>query len=155
MTNVCSNPSNQIGFILFLATALIHSFSASVYFHCFLYCSPPDETDGPPGAIAMASMLLSLGKKVTIITDRRAMNLNTDLINECVKSGKKFTLYICTYLCMSRFYLSSRCYKFWCHSWHCIFYYQVHARYQTRFAAVNICKSHAIPQSSRMFFAFS
>ncbi|TWW71603.1 D-glutamate cyclase, mitochondrial [Takifugu flavidus] len=49
--------------------------------------NPPDETDGPPGAIAMASMLLSLGKKVTIITDRRAVNLNRDIINECVKKG--------------------------------------------------------------------
>lgn len=123
---------------------------------CFLFCSPPDETDGPPGAIAMASMLLSLGKKVTIITDRRAVTLNRDIINECVKSGKKCTLYIFSYLCMCRFYLRSWCCKvWWNHAHHCIFYYQFHARYQTRFAAVNICKSHAIPQSSWMLFFLS
>lgn len=50
--------------------------------------SPPDETDGPPGAIAMASMLLSLGKKVTMVTDKRALEMNQAIINEAVRTGK-------------------------------------------------------------------
>lgn len=49
--------------------------------------SPPDETDGPPGAIAMATMLLSLGKQVTMVTDRRAFEMNQALINEAVRTG--------------------------------------------------------------------
>lgn len=50
--------------------------------------SPPDETDGPPGAIAMASMLLSLGKKVTMVTDKRAVEMNQAIISEAVRTGK-------------------------------------------------------------------
>lgn len=50
--------------------------------------SPPDETDGPPGAIAMASMLLSLGKKVTMVTDNRALEMNQAIIDEAVRTGK-------------------------------------------------------------------
>lgn len=48
---------------------------------------PPDETDGPPGAIAMAHMLLALGKQVTMVTDKRGLKLNQDLMEEAVKSG--------------------------------------------------------------------
>nr|XP_046268557.1 D-glutamate cyclase, mitochondrial isoform X2 [Scatophagus argus] len=49
--------------------------------------SPPDETDGPPGAIAMATMLLSLGKQVTWVTDRRALDMNRAIIDEAVRTG--------------------------------------------------------------------
>ncbi|XP_072314253.1 D-glutamate cyclase, mitochondrial [Eucyclogobius newberryi] len=49
--------------------------------------NPPDETDGPPGAVAMANMLLSLGKQVTMATDRRGLQLNQDIISEAVSSG--------------------------------------------------------------------
>lgn len=51
--------------------------------------SPPDETDGPPGAVAMASMLLSLGKKVTLVTDRRALEMYQDIMKEAVRTGGK------------------------------------------------------------------
>ncbi len=53
---------------------------------CFSF-SPPDETDGPPGAIALATMLLSLGKQVTMITDRRALDMNRAIIDEAVRKG--------------------------------------------------------------------
>lgn len=39
----------------------------------------------------MASMLLSLGKHVTMVTDKRAVDFTRALITECVKSGKKCT----------------------------------------------------------------
>lgn len=54
---------------------------------CFPF-SPPDETDGPPGAIAMATMLLSLGKQVTMVTDRRALDMNQAIIDEAVRTGE-------------------------------------------------------------------
>lgn len=53
---------------------------------CFTF-SPPDETDGPPGAIAMATMLLSLGKQVTMVTDRRALEMNRAIVDEAVRTG--------------------------------------------------------------------
>lgn len=49
--------------------------------------SPPDETDGPPGALAMATMLLALGKQVTMVTDRRALQMNQVLVEEAVRTG--------------------------------------------------------------------
>lgn len=36
----------------------------------------------------MASMLLSLGKKVTMVTDNRALEMNQAIINEAVRTGK-------------------------------------------------------------------
>uniref|UniRef100_A0A671TFS5 D-glutamate cyclase n=1 Tax=Sparus aurata TaxID=8175 RepID=A0A671TFS5_SPAAU len=53
---------------------------------CFPF-SPPDETDGPPGAIAMATMLLSLGKQVTMVTDKRGLDMNRAIIDEAVRTG--------------------------------------------------------------------
>ncbi|CAH2328036.1 Hypothetical predicted protein [Pelobates cultripes] len=49
--------------------------------------NPPEETDGPPGAIAMAAMLQALGKTVAIVTDQRALDLNKNLIDLAVKQG--------------------------------------------------------------------
>nr|XP_005285452.1 D-glutamate cyclase, mitochondrial isoform X3 [Chrysemys picta bellii] len=48
---------------------------------------PPEENDGPPGAIAMAAMLQSLEKDVVIVTDQRAMGLNKKIIEDCVQQG--------------------------------------------------------------------
>ncbi|XP_053232997.1 D-glutamate cyclase, mitochondrial isoform X1 [Podarcis raffonei] len=48
---------------------------------------PPEENDGPPGAIAMAAMLKALGKNVAIVTDQRALNLNEKIIKEAVEQG--------------------------------------------------------------------
>ncbi|XP_032356022.1 D-glutamate cyclase, mitochondrial isoform X2 [Etheostoma spectabile] len=69
--------------------ALSHAFSVAITtgFPTHYMHSPPDETDGPPGAIAMATMLLSLGKKVTLVTDRRALEMNQAIIDEAVKTG--------------------------------------------------------------------
>lgn len=49
---------------------------------------PPEENDGPPGALAIAAMLQALEKEVAIVTDQRAMNLNKKIIEEAVQIGK-------------------------------------------------------------------
>ncbi|KAM4690808.1 D-glutamate cyclase, mitochondrial isoform 1-T3 [Rhinophrynus dorsalis] len=49
--------------------------------------NPPEETDGPPGAIAMAAMLQALGKQVSIVTDERAIDLHKDVLDRCVQQG--------------------------------------------------------------------
>lgn len=36
----------------------------------------------------MATMLLSLGKRVTMVTDRRALDMNQAIIDEAVKTGE-------------------------------------------------------------------
>ncbi|XP_067848174.1 D-glutamate cyclase, mitochondrial isoform X3 [Heptranchias perlo] len=48
---------------------------------------PPEETDGPPGAIAMAAMLQALKKSVVIVTDQRALKMNKKIIEEAVEQG--------------------------------------------------------------------
>ncbi|NXQ50961.1 GLUCM protein, partial [Catharus fuscescens] len=48
---------------------------------------PPEENDGPPGALAIAAMLQALEKQVAIVTDQRAMDLNKKIIEEAVKLG--------------------------------------------------------------------
>ncbi|KAG7465782.1 hypothetical protein MATL_G00157280 [Megalops atlanticus] len=48
---------------------------------------PPEETDGPPGAIAMAATLRALGKEVAIVTDRRALELNLRIMEDAVERG--------------------------------------------------------------------
>ncbi|XP_021259638.1 UPF0317 protein C14orf159 homolog, mitochondrial isoform X2 [Numida meleagris] len=48
---------------------------------------PPEENDGPPGALAIAAMLQALEKDVAIVTDQRAMDLNKKIIEEAVQIG--------------------------------------------------------------------
>ncbi|KFO76435.1 hypothetical protein N303_08023, partial [Cuculus canorus] len=48
---------------------------------------PPEENDGPPGALAIAAILQALEKEVSIVTDQRAMNLNKKIIEEAVQLG--------------------------------------------------------------------
>ncbi|NWV23970.1 GLUCM protein, partial [Origma solitaria] len=48
---------------------------------------PPEENDGPPGALAIAAMLQALEKEVAIVTDHRAMDLNKKIIEEAVQLG--------------------------------------------------------------------
>ncbi|XP_044293116.1 D-glutamate cyclase, mitochondrial isoform X2 [Varanus komodoensis] len=48
---------------------------------------PPEENDGPPGAIAMVAILKALGKNVVIVTDQRALGLNKKIIKEAVEQG--------------------------------------------------------------------
>ncbi|KAF7649258.1 hypothetical protein LDENG_00144280 [Lucifuga dentata] len=75
--------------LLHSCLALSHSSSVAITtgFPTHYMHSPPDETDGPPGAIAMATMLLALGKQVTLITDRRALEMNKAIIDEAVRTG--------------------------------------------------------------------
>ncbi|XP_061742092.1 D-glutamate cyclase, mitochondrial-like [Nerophis ophidion] len=69
--------------------ALSHASSVAITtgFPTHYMHSPPDETDGPPGAVAMATMLLSLGKKVTLVVDRRALEMNQAIMAEAVKKA--------------------------------------------------------------------
>ncbi|KAJ8393064.1 hypothetical protein AAFF_G00069680 [Aldrovandia affinis] len=48
---------------------------------------PPEETDGPPGAIAMAATLQALGKEVAIVTDHRALEMNARIMADAVEKG--------------------------------------------------------------------
>uniref|UniRef100_A0A8C3P4I5 D-glutamate cyclase, mitochondrial n=2 Tax=Cyanoderma ruficeps TaxID=181631 RepID=A0A8C3P4I5_9PASS len=48
---------------------------------------PPEENDGPPGALAIAAVLQALEKQVAIVTDHRAMELNKKIIEEAVRLG--------------------------------------------------------------------
>ncbi|NXO14332.1 GLUCM protein, partial [Oriolus oriolus] len=48
---------------------------------------PPEENDGPPGALAMAAMLQALEKQVAIVTDQRDMDLNKKIMEEAVQLG--------------------------------------------------------------------
>ncbi|XP_019600676.2 D-glutamate cyclase, mitochondrial isoform X2 [Rhinolophus sinicus] len=48
---------------------------------------PPEETDGPPGAIALATFLQALEKGVSMIVDQRALSLFEKLVEEAVEQG--------------------------------------------------------------------
>ncbi|XP_036592696.1 D-glutamate cyclase, mitochondrial isoform X2 [Trichosurus vulpecula] len=48
---------------------------------------PPEETDGPPGAIAIAAILQALEKEVAIVVDGRAMSLHRKIIEDSVDQG--------------------------------------------------------------------
>nr|XP_023683233.1 D-glutamate cyclase, mitochondrial isoform X2 [Paramormyrops kingsleyae] len=48
---------------------------------------PPEETDGPPGAVAMVAMLQALGKRVAILTDQRALDMHRGIMEDAVKKG--------------------------------------------------------------------
>ncbi|NXR54156.1 GLUCM protein, partial [Hippolais icterina] len=48
---------------------------------------PPEENDGPPGALAIAAVLQALEKQVAMVTDQRAMDLNKKIIEEAVQLG--------------------------------------------------------------------
>lgn len=46
---------------------------------------PPEETDGLPGAIALAAFLQALEKVVSTIADQRALSLYGELVEEAVE----------------------------------------------------------------------
>ncbi|XP_037687988.1 LOW QUALITY PROTEIN: D-glutamate cyclase, mitochondrial [Choloepus didactylus] len=48
---------------------------------------PPEETDGPPGALALAAFLQALEKEVSLIVDQRALGLHQKLVEEAVEQG--------------------------------------------------------------------
>ncbi|MBN3312654.1 GLUCM protein, partial [Atractosteus spatula] len=49
--------------------------------------NPPEETDGLPGALAMATMLQVLNKQVVIVTDNRAFDFSKRIIRDAVDQG--------------------------------------------------------------------
>ncbi|XP_028352135.2 D-glutamate cyclase, mitochondrial-like [Physeter macrocephalus] len=48
---------------------------------------PPEETDGLPGAVALAAFLQALEKGVSMVVDQRALNLHKKLAGEAVQRG--------------------------------------------------------------------
>ncbi|XP_031572883.1 D-glutamate cyclase, mitochondrial-like [Actinia tenebrosa] len=48
---------------------------------------PPDETDGPPGALSMAKAFQALGKKVTLVSSHYNGKLMSDFVLHCVEIG--------------------------------------------------------------------
>lgn len=50
---------------------------------------PPEETDGPPGAIALAAFLQALGKETAMVVDQRALNLHMKIVEDAVKQGEQ------------------------------------------------------------------
>ncbi|XP_064188351.1 D-glutamate cyclase, mitochondrial isoform X1 [Anguilla rostrata] len=49
--------------------------------------TPPEENDGPPGAIAMAATLQALGKEVAMVVDHRTLEMNTRIMEDAVDKG--------------------------------------------------------------------
>lgn len=50
---------------------------------------PPEETDGPPGAAALAAFLQAWEKGVSMVVDQRALNLYKKLVDEAVQRGEQ------------------------------------------------------------------
>lgn len=48
---------------------------------------PPEETDGPPGAIALAAFLQALGKETAMVVDQRALNLHMRIVEDAIRQG--------------------------------------------------------------------
>uniref|UniRef100_A0A2K5S8C4 D-glutamate cyclase n=1 Tax=Cebus imitator TaxID=2715852 RepID=A0A2K5S8C4_CEBIM len=48
---------------------------------------PPEETDGPPGAVALAAFLQALEKEVAMIVDQRAWSLHQKIVEDAVEQG--------------------------------------------------------------------
>ncbi|XP_065541785.1 D-glutamate cyclase, mitochondrial isoform X2 [Lathamus discolor] len=70
-----------------LSISHAHSVLITTGFPTHFTYEPPEENDGPPGALAIAAMLQALQKEVAIVTDQRAMNLNKKIIEEAVQLG--------------------------------------------------------------------
>jgi len=56
-------------------------------FPCMIQHTPPTETDGPPGAVAIARALTALGKKVVIATDECNAEVMMAAVAGCGISG--------------------------------------------------------------------
>ena len=50
---------------------------------------PPEETDGPLGAVALAAFLQALKKRVSMVVDQKALNLHKKLVDEAVQRGEQ------------------------------------------------------------------
>ncbi|XP_020856053.1 D-glutamate cyclase, mitochondrial isoform X1 [Phascolarctos cinereus] len=70
-----------------LSLSHAHSVLITTGFPTHFTHDPPEETDGPPGAIAMAAILQALEKEVAIVVDERAMSLHRKIIEDSVNQG--------------------------------------------------------------------
>ncbi|XP_061424588.1 D-glutamate cyclase, mitochondrial isoform X1 [Lethenteron reissneri] len=77
------------GELLHAALSLSHSRSVLLItgFPTHVTQQPPEETDGPPGALAMAAALRALGKRVALATDARAAGLMRDIVTDALREG--------------------------------------------------------------------
>lgn len=81
-----------------LSLSHAHSVLLTTGFPTHFNHEPPEETDGPPGAIALAAFLQALGKGVSMVVDHRAWSLFEKLVEEAVEQGVlKTPLPILTY----------------------------------------------------------
>lgn len=51
---------------------------------------PPEETDGPPGAMALAAFLQALEEDVSMAVDQRALSLFEKLVEEALEQGEQW-----------------------------------------------------------------
>ncbi|XP_031212058.1 D-glutamate cyclase, mitochondrial isoform X2 [Mastomys coucha] len=95
-STIAIDPGNRgIGHLLLkdelLQAALSLSHASSILittgFPTHFNHEPPEETDGPPGAIALAAFLQVLGKETAIVVDQRALNLHMKIVEDAVKQG--------------------------------------------------------------------
>ncbi|XP_055144404.1 D-glutamate cyclase, mitochondrial isoform X3 [Symphalangus syndactylus] len=70
-----------------LSLSHAHSVLITTGFPTHFNHEPPEETDGPPGAVALAAFLQALEKEVAIIVDQRAWNLHQKIIEDAVEQG--------------------------------------------------------------------
>ncbi|XP_066130791.1 D-glutamate cyclase, mitochondrial [Saccopteryx bilineata] len=70
-----------------LSLSHAHSVLITTGFPTHFNHEPPEETDGPPGAIALAAFLQALGKGVSMVVDQRALSLFKKLVEEAVEQG--------------------------------------------------------------------
>lgn len=70
-----------------LSLSHAHSVLLTTGFPTHFKHEPPEETDGPPGAIALATFLQALKKGVSMIIDQRALSLFEKLVEEAVEQG--------------------------------------------------------------------
>lgn len=77
--------------LLRAALALSHARSAllTTGFPTHFQHEPPEETDGPPGAMALAACLQALAKGVSMVVDHRAGGLFQKLVEEAVEQGER------------------------------------------------------------------
>ncbi|KAM5337484.1 D-glutamate cyclase, mitochondrial isoform 2-T5 [Glossophaga mutica] len=70
-----------------LSLSHAHSVLITTGFPTHFKHEPPEETDGPPGALALAAFLQALQKGVSMVVDQRALSLFEKLVEEAVEQG--------------------------------------------------------------------
>ena len=72
-----------------LSLSHAHSVLITTGFPTHFSHEPPEETDGPPGALALATFLQALEKGVSMVVDQRALSLFEKLVEEAVEQGEQ------------------------------------------------------------------